>query len=193
MESLIMIDGKPVTLTMSDFDEEIDADSLVRVNYENLAGDAITVSALLNKVGNVVAQAEESFSLKKLEFEIYEANLKKGWRREAIENAGKFIPVKNKEGNGDSIKLTEKSIEEAVYLDATWQIKKKNSIKAQSNLSKIQALYWGVQSKDKKLNNLMSGLSEKELWTEIVEDSINTILIKKRKSITERKFKVREK
>ena len=180
MRTLIHIDGKPLELTMSDFEDSIDLDDMTRVHYENLIGDAITVSALLNKVGILKAKAESNYNHKKLDFEIYESRLRKNFRREAIENNGKILVEK------ELIKLTEKSLDEASILDKAWQINKKNMFKAQEDLSKIDSFYWAVQSKDKKLNNLITGITDEQLWHELVEGKINGIMIKKAKSITQR-------
>ncbi|MBK5194270.1 MAG: hypothetical protein JJE07_13925, partial [Flavobacteriaceae bacterium] len=111
---------------------------------------------------------------------IYEATLRKDFRREGADNGGR-IKVEN-----ESIKLTEKSLDEAVILDKAWQIKQKNVFTAQEVFSKVDSFYWSVQSKDKKLNNLISGLTEAELWDTLIDGKVNGILIKKKQSITER-------
>lgn len=180
MKSVIHLDGKPITLEMADFDDVVNVDDMTRIHYENIYGDAVTVSALLNKVGILKSRAEEIHSEKKFEAEIEESNLKKNFRREAIENDN-HIKV-----DGVRIKLTEKSLDDAVNLDKGLQVIKKNVIHAKRVYDDIESFYWGVQSKDKKLNNLISGLTEEELWNELVDGKINGILIKKRKSITER-------
>lgn len=178
--SIIHLDGRPIVIKMSDFEDTIDADELTRINYENIYGDAVTVSALLNKVGVLKAYAESVHSQKALEVEFESSRLRKQFRREAIENDN-HINI-----DGVRIKFTEKSLEDAVNLDKGLQIMRKNVVKAKENLGKIDSLYWGVQSKDKKLNNLISGVTEEELWNSLVEGKVNGLLIKKRKSIVER-------
>lgn len=182
METIIEnLDGKPLILKMADFDSEFDVDDMTRIHYENVYGDAVTVSALLNKVGILKSHAESIFNLKTLESKIYESELRKQFRREAADNAGRI-----KIGE-ESFKFTEKTLDDAVILDKVWQIKQKNVFLAQANLGKIDSFYWSVQSKDKKLNNLIVGVTEEQLWNELVESKINGILIKKGKSITERR------
>lgn len=181
METIIKsLDGKPIVMEMADFDERFNADDMTRIQYENLYGDAVTVSALLNKIGALRAVAENELSHKDLSAKIYEATLRKDLRREGAENGGR-IKIQN-----ESVKLTEKSLDEAVILDKAWQIKQKNVFKSQEVFSKVDSFYWSVQSKDKKLNNLIAGLTEAELWDTLVDGKVNGILIKKRKSITDR-------
>lgn len=66
----------PVELETNGFDGRIDIDRLTSINYENLFGEAVTVSALLNKVGILRAEAEKAVAEKKLEKDIYEADRK---------------------------------------------------------------------------------------------------------------------
>ena len=181
--TIIHLNGKPLVLKMSDFDDEIDVDELTRINYENVYGDAVTVSALLNKIGVLRAHAEGVYDNQALEVEFKTSSLKKMFRREAIENDN-HIKI-----DGVRIKLTEKSLDDAINLDKGLQVMRKNLVKAKENLGKIESLYWGVQSKDKKLNNLISGVTEEELWNQLVEGKINGLMIRKNKSIVERKIK----
>lgn len=180
MKTLIHIGDKPLTLTMSDFEDEIDVDEITAIEYHNLFGEAVTVSALLNKMGILKAKAESIYSEKKLEFDIYESTLRKRIRRESAMNGGKFTI------EDEQIKLTENSLNEVIVLDKGWQVNKKNVIKSKETLDKVDALYWAVQSKDRKLSVLMKAVTPEEFFNEIIEGTVNGILIKKRKSITQR-------
>jgi len=174
MKTVVHLGDKPVTLAMSDFDDEIDVDQLLSIDYSNLYGEAVTVSALLNKIGVMLAESEYQVKNEKFEFDIYEAEVRKKFRRSSAINSGKF-----EDPDGDFIKLTESSLDEAVKRDPAWKIKKKNVIGAERNFSFIDKLYWACQSKDKKLNNLIRGVSPEELYEELVEGKINSIVIKK--------------
>ena len=169
--------GKAVILKFGDFDDEIDVDELTRIDFSNLFGEIVTVSALLNRIGILKAETEAAYSHKKLECDIYEANLAKQYRREANINSGKFtIP----DGTGEtSIKLTEESLKSAILLDIAYQNKKKGVIEAQKNLAFMDSLYWSIQSKDKKLSVIMKPTTPEDFCHEIIEGSVNGILIKK--------------
>ena len=60
----------PVTLVTNGFEERVDIDQLTSINYENLYGEAVTISALLNKVGMLRADAECTMNEKKLERDV---------------------------------------------------------------------------------------------------------------------------
>ena len=56
---------------------------------------------------------------------------------------------------------------------------KKQVIAAKRDLDFIDSLYWAIQSKDKKLSVLTKGVTPEELYNEIIEGTINNIVIKK--------------
>ncbi|MFW6273030.1 MAG: hypothetical protein ACOC2U_04560 [bacterium] len=167
MKLIIHLGDKPVALSFSDFEEEVDVDKLTSIDYSNLFGESVTVSALLNQIGLLKAEAEKTYSEKKLEFDIYEAELRRNIRKDYSKN---------------QLKLTEKNLDEEVTLDKAWQISKKTAISAKRDLDFIDALYWSIQSKDRKLSVLVKGVTPEELYNELVEGTINNIVIKKVKS-----------
>lgn len=174
MEILVHFNDVPVTLVTNGFEDTVDIDSLTSIDYSNLYGEAVTVSALLNKVGLLRAEAERAVSEKKLEKEVYEADMKKGWRREANRNGGKFTIEE------EEIKLSEKALDEALLLDEDYQKLCLEYIEAQKNFSVLDALQWSVQDKSKKLNNLLKPVTPQEFLSELVEGKVNSFLIAKK-------------
>lgn len=164
----------PVTLETNGFEGTVDIDRLTSIDYSNLYGEAVTVSALLNKVGILRAEAERAVAEKKLEKEVYEADMKKGWRREANRNGGKFTIEE------EEIKLSEKALDEALLLDEEYQKLCLEFIEAQKNFSVLDALQWSVQDKSKKLNNLLKPVTPQEFLNELVEGKVNSFLIVKK-------------
>lgn len=158
----------PITLNFKDFEDEVDVDKLTSIDHSNLYGEAVTVPALMNHVGLLKAEAEKRYSMKKMECDIFEADLRQRLRKDAI-------------ASGD--KLTEAGLNEKVESDGGYQIKKKNVITAKYNLDITDSLFWSISAKDKKLNNLIKGVTPQELYEELQEGVINNILIKKHKSI----------
>jgi len=177
MKVVVPINGKVITLSFGDFEDDIDVDELTKIDYTNLFGEAVTVSALLNRIGILKAEVEAITSYKQLDFDIYTANLKKKYRREANNNGGKFTIVD--EHGTNFIKLTEDSLNEVILLDLACQNKKKALIEAKKSLQDMESLYWAISSKDKKLNMFMKQVTPEEFYNEIFEGSINGILIKK--------------
>ena len=172
MQIAIHLGNKPVTLTFSDFEDEVDVDRLTSIDHSNLYGESVTISALLNHVGMLKAQQEKYYAEKKLELDVYEAEFKQTTRKSAVA-AGE--------------KITENGVTEKLDSDPGVIIKRKNVINANYNLGIIDSLFWSVKSKDQKLNNLIKGVTPEELYNELIDGSINGILIKKHKSITDPK------
>lgn len=113
MNILVHFNDVPVTLQTNGFEDTVDIDKLTSIEYSNLYGEAVTVSALLNKVGLLRAEAEKKVAECKLEKEVYEAQTKKEWRREANRNGGKFT-LALEDGEVEEIKLSEKALDEAL-------------------------------------------------------------------------------
>ena len=190
-ETTIFVNDMSILLTHGGLDDELNMDDLTRIDYGNLYGEAVTVSALFNKIGILKAEAEAAYERKKLECDIYESNLRKQWRRESIVNGGKFT-LTDEDGDTEGIKLTEKSLDEAVLLDKGYQVNKKNVILYKENLNKLHSLFWSKSSKDKKLNNIMKEVTPEEFQNEIIEGKINQIMIRKHKPIHERKRRIKD-
>ena len=122
------------------------------------------------------AEVEATVKEKKLELEYKEAELRKNLRREGVENSGKI------DISGVSVKLTEKSLDEAIILDEGIRILKKNVYTAERDLSIVDSLFWSVSAKDKKLNHLIKSVTPVELEDEIINCTLNSIVIRKHKN-----------
>jgi len=174
--TFVHLKNKVIELVYTDFENEIDVDNLTSIDYSNLYGEAVTIPALVNKVGLLKTEAESLLNESKLDINIYEANLKNNLRKEAARNSGKVLISNEPE---EWLKLTEKALEELIFLNKDWQDKKKDLITKEKNLGFIESLMWSVQSKDRKLNNLLPQIIPTEFEEEIVEGKINGMLIKK--------------
>lgn len=179
---VLNIGEQTLILKFGEFDEEINVDEITSIDYSNLYGEIVTVSALLNRIGLLKAEAESIYSKTKFDMDIYEANLCKRMRREANVSEGNKFTITDEKGSM-SVKLTEKSLEEAVILDKVYQNYKKAVIEAQKNVSFCDSLYWGIQSKDRKLSVLMKGCTPEEFYNEIIEGAVNGMMIKKVKIV----------
>lgn len=170
---LVHFGNAPVKLITNGFEETLDIDRLTSIDYSNLYGEAVTISALLNKIGMLRADAEREMSEKKLVRDVLEATLKKGWRREANINGGRFTV------DGEDIKLSEKALDEALLLNDEYQERSLDYIDAQKNFSVLDSLLWAVQDKSRKLNNLLKPVTPQEFLNDLVEGEVNTYFIKK--------------
>lgn len=185
-ETPIFVNGMNIVLKFEEFGDEINVDNLTRIHYENIYGEAVTVSALLNRIGILRADAESEYERKKLEYNINEASFRRKIRRESNNSGGKVLISEKPE---QYVKFTEKALDEMVLLDEGLQVSANNVIKAKEVFSKLDSMFWAISSKDKKLNNIIKQVTPEEFQENIVEGKINEIMIRKHIPIQERKLK----
>lgn len=168
-----MIGGRVITLKLEDVDPVIDIENITSIDYSNLYGEAVTVSALLNRWGIIKAEAEKIHKTSILERRKFRAKLRKRYRKEAYGNKGKIFI----DADGDEIKLTVDSLEDAILLNPKYEEMQLKEIDAKRDLDFIESIYWAVQSKDKKLNNIVRPVTPKEFISELVDKKVNGFLI----------------
>lgn len=173
MNVLIEIGTKNIVLNSPDRDESIDLDSITTIDYSNLYGEAVTISALLNKVGSWKAEYDKKVKEAKLCCDIYVSKFKKDIRRQAASNGGRITTE-----DGD-VKLTEKGLDDLILLDSEYQNMQLELIELESKRDKLDVLWWAIKSKDQKLNNLLPKIVPTDFVNEIVEGKVNSFLIKK--------------
>lgn len=173
MRTVITAGERTIVLLSGDFEMEILLDDITKIDYSNLYGEAVTIAALLNRVGMLRSDAEADLSEAKLSCDIYEADLRRRLRREAVMSGGR-VKV-----NDEAIKLTENSLNEIIILDKGYQMKKREVITAQKNYAYVDNLFWAINAKNGKLNNLLPKVTPAEFVNELVEGHVNTFIIKK--------------
>lgn len=166
---------KTIVLHSPDTDEDIELDEVTTINYSNLYGEAVTISALLNKVGMWKAEYERKAKEAKLYCDVFVSQLKKKYRGEALKNHGQ-VSV-----DGEAVKLTEKGLDEIILLNEEYQKAVLDQIELESKRDKLDSLFWAIRSKDQKLNNLLPKVVPKEFFQELVEGKINSFIIHKPK------------
>jgi hypothetical protein len=177
MEYKINVGGQEITLYHDNMDSSINVDDLTKIDVGNIYGDAVTISAAVNRIGLIKAEVEALVGETKLEYKIYEGQFKAKLRKQAANNAG-FYTIRI--GNDDvKIKATEKALEICFETDDKWIELKKAFITAEKNFNSLSSLYWACQDKSRKLNTLVNGVTPSEFVSEMIEGKINGILIQK--------------
>ena len=165
--------GEFVTLVTEGLSGTIDVDDMLTVHDENIVGELMTISVLLNKVGLLKSEAEGLSKTAKFRKEIYVSEFKSKLRSEASANANHF------KIDGERIKLSEKSLEEVLLLDKEYQSKMEHQIKSEKVLEDLSVLYWSVSEKSKKIDALSKKIVPEEFEESLVYGVVNTINIKK--------------
>ena len=168
---LIQIGDKSYKLLFDDFDEDVDIDSLLKIDYSNLIGEMTTFPVILNRFGILLAEAESQVAETKLNMDVYEAKTKEKLRVELAEqNNGKAPTVE--------------ALNNAVVSNKAYQAMKRKYIEVVKIRDYINSIFWAVKDKSEKINKLSLSIQPGDLSDSIIEGKVNSVLIKKtRKTI----------
>ena len=170
----IELKDRIVILELLPFDTDVDMDEFTTIHYHNIMGEILTCSTAMNRIGNLLANYDEILAETKLDFDIFEAQMKEE-KRKSLE----FEDVDSK-GVKKYKKPSQDEVEVAVIRDPRYKVKKKNLIEKQKNRDIINSFYWAVKSKDEKLNRITEKLRPEDFAGEILEEKINGVLLKVR-------------
>ena len=179
MKYTIHVGDQPITLEHDNFDSIINVDDLTKIDTSNLFGEAVTISAAVNRIGLLKAEVEGLMADTKLEIKIFESNYKSKLRKDASKSGGTYtIRVDNEDV---SVKITEKALETCFESDEKWIELMRRFNKAEKNFNALSSLYWATQDKSRKLNGLVSGTTPQEFVEGLIEGKVNGMLITKKR------------
>ena len=178
MKYTIHVGTEPIILEHDNIDSSINVDDLTTIDTSNIFGEAVTISAAVNRIGLLKAEVESRMAEAKLEEKIYVGGFIANLRRQAAQSGGKY---KMKVGKDEiEVKLTEKALDSSYETDEGWIKLKKAFIEAEKNFNTLSSLYWAMQDKSRKLNSLVNGTTPEDFVEGMIEGKINGILIKKK-------------
>jgi hypothetical protein len=169
---LIQIGNKSYKLLFDDFDEDVDIDSLLKIDYSNLIGELTTFPVILNRFGILLAEAESQVAETKLNMDVYEAKTKEKLRVELAE-----------QNNGKS--PTVEALNNAVVSNKAYQAMKRKYIEVVKTRDYINSIFWAVKDKSEKLNKLSLSIQPGDLSDSVIEGKVNSVLIKRTKKTIE--------
>lgn len=169
---IIQIGGNTYKLIFDNFDEDVDIDSLLKIDYSNLIGELITFPVILNRFGILLAEAESQVAETKLNMDVYEAKTKERLRIELAEqNNGKAPTVE--------------ALNNAVVSNKAYQAMKRKYIEVVKTRDYINSIFWAVKDKSEKLNKLSLSIQPGDLSDSVIEGRVNNVLVKKTKKVIE--------
>lgn len=157
-------------LDIPDFDDDIDIESILKIDYSNLIGEIITFPVILNRFGCMLAEMESNVSEGKLNLEVFEAKLKEKYRSSLSEQKGGKFP-------------TVDELNSAVSVDSGYQAMKKRFINSQKNRDYIQSVFWSARDKSSKLDKLSLTIQSGDVEEHLIEGKINNIVISKKGNV----------
>ncbi len=169
---IIQIGSNTYKLIFDNFDEDVDIDSLLKIDYSNLIGELVTFPVILNRFGILLAEAESQVAETKLNMDVYEAKTKEKLRIELAEqNNGKAPTVE--------------ALNNAVVSNKAYQAMKRKYIEVVKTRDYINSIFWAVKDKSEKLNKLSLSIQPGDLSDSVIEGRVNNVLVKKTKKVIE--------
>ena len=169
-KKLITVGDTTYKLLFDDFDEDMDIDSLLKIDYSNIIGELITFPVIVNRFGNLLAEAESKVSETKLNLEVFEAKTKERLRVELAEANGGKNP-------------TVEALNNALLMNNPYQIMRKRLIEVQKTRDYINSIFWSAKDKSSKLDKLSLTVQDSEIPDSVIEGRVNNVLVKKTKKI----------
>lgn len=164
----ISIGESTYILKFDEFDDEVDIDSLLRIDYSNLIGEMLTFPTVVAKIGNMLAEAESVVNEKKLNLDVQEAKLKEEYRiKLSKENGGKNPTVD--------------ALSSAVLLDKRYQAFKKAHINAMKTKDYMLVTYLAAKDKSEKINKVFFQANPEDIPEGVIEGRVNNTILKKAK------------
>lgn len=171
-KKIVQIGNDTYKLLFDNFDDDVDIDSLLKIDYSNLIGELVTFPVILNRFGILLAEAESQVSESKLNLDVYEAKTKERLRIELAENNNGKAP-------------TVEALNNAVVSNKAYQAMKKKYIEVVKTRDYINSIFWAVKDKSEKLNKLSLSIQPGDLSDSVIEGRVNSVLIKKTKKVIE--------
>ena len=167
-KKIVKIGDKTYTLLIKAFDDDVEVDDLLQIDYSNLIGELVTFPVIVNRIGIMLAEAESAVSEKKLNLEVFEAKMKERLRTQLAETNGKAPTVE--------------ALNNAVLQEPSYQAMRKGLINAQKTRDYLNSVFWSAKDKSDKISFLMRNYEISE-DTKLSEQRLNGILIKKKKDL----------
>lgn len=153
-----------LTINYAAWDLDINIDELCRIQYDNIFGEMVTAPALLNKVGLLKADVEAETKEERLDLKMFEANRYSFHSKQLIGQGQKPIGT---------------TVTSMVDEDPQILAKRKKLIQKEKELAYVEAMYWAVRDKSEKLNHILRPVTPEEFADQIIEGTINTLIIKR--------------
>lgn len=169
-KKLIQVGNKTYKLLFDNFDDDMDIDSLLKIDYSNLIGELITFPVIVNRFGNLLAEAESQVAEAKLNLEVFEAKTKEKLRVElAQENGGKNPTVE--------------ALNNAVVSNKAYQAMRRKFIEVQKTRDYVNSIFWSAKDKSEKLDKLSLTIQSGDIADSVIEGRVNNVLIKRTKKL----------
>ena len=170
-KKIVKIGDKTYTLLIKAFDDDVEVDDLLQIDYSNLIGELVTFPVIVNRIGIMLAEAESAVSEKKLNLEVFEAKMKERLRTQLAETNGKAPTVE--------------ALNNAVLQEPSYQAMRKGLINAQKTRDYLNSVFWSAKDKSNKLDRLSLTIQAGDIPEEVLEGRVNRVILRCSKKLIE--------
>lgn len=161
MEKVVIeIKGKVYTLTPTPFEDNINIEEYLKIDYHNIFAELITMPLVLNQIANLKAEVDNMVAHQKTGVEVLKANIEKNIKAERQ-------------------KVSLNDLEVCVLTDKQYQDEKALLIELQKKAAYLDSFYWSAKAKIDALSKISDRISPEEFNVEILESKINNVLVKR--------------
>jgi len=164
--TIVHLRTKIAAITPTAWNYDFDPDEIFKINPYNIVGELITIPVLVNRLGNLVAELNTYIKRQKAELKIAEADVARIFRKD--QNAAGMK------------KPTVQEMDDHLTLDLVLKDKRFKLINLEGDLQKLESMHDSAQKKSFNIGILGRHLVPAEFETELIEGSINGVMIKLR-------------
>lgn len=168
-KKVITIGGQTYVLIFDEFDENVDIDAILKIDYSNLIGEMVTFPVIVNRFGQMLAESESQVALSKLNLEVTEAKLKESARVILSEQSGKNPSID--------------AVNSYVTMQKSYQALRRALIDKQKIRDYVNSIFWSAKDKSEKLNKLSLSVQPSDIADSVIEGRVNGILVKRTKKL----------
>jgi len=166
----VTVKDRTYVLKYKDFDEEVELDDILKIDYSNIIGELLTFPIIMNRLGLLLADAEEAVAEAKLNLKVYEAKSKEMHRLELAD---------------DKKKPSVDEVASAVLQDPKFIALSKVLYKKEKMRDYVKSVYWSANDKSSKLDKLSLQINNGDVDESLIGKKINGIEVRKRKNLIE--------
>lgn len=165
-KKIINIGKNTYVVNFDEFDDDIELEDLLKIDYSNILGEMLTFPIIVAKLGNMLADAESKVNEKKLNLDVQEAKLKEEYR------------VKLSSANGGK-NPTIDALNTSVLIDRRYEAYNKMLIEAKKIRDYMLTIYLAAKDKSEKINRVFYQVNPQDMPDGVIEGRINGAIVKK--------------
>lgn len=165
---------KSVVLNFKNFDEVVDIDRILQINYSKLETEMVVFPLILNRLGHLLAKAENDLRIETINMEVWENQQKEDSREDLI------AEKRTSKYTNDDINILYKT---KVYSGNAYKARRLKLSKKQEKRDIMNSIYWSAKDKSDKLNAIFAKIHPEQVQLDKIEKIFHGITIQIKNNI----------